>query len=49
MSITAADLVAEAKKQIVEVSVEALAGDLGSAPIIIDVREPDEFAAGQDR
>lgn len=46
MTITAAELVAEAKKNIREVGVETLATRLGQAPIVIDVREPAEFQKG---
>ena len=46
MTKTAAQLVAEAKSTIREVSVESLAEHLGDAPVVIDVREPQEYAHG---
>lgn len=44
MAITASQLVARARERIREIGAETLAGELGKAPIIIDVREPHEFA-----
>ena len=47
MMKTSADIVAAAKASIQEVSVSELANVLGDHhTILIDVREPDEFAAG---
>lgn len=43
--ITAADLVAAARSRIVEVGSADFAASRGQA-ILVDVREPDEFAAG---
>ncbi|NVJ51017.1 MAG: hypothetical protein HWE13_13700 [Gammaproteobacteria bacterium] len=43
---TANDLVAAAKNNITEVSIEALRASLGQNPIVIDVREPGEYANG---
>lgn len=45
MTITAADLVAEARARIREVAPPALEGERGQ-PLLIDVREPAEFASG---
>jgi rhodanese-related sulfurtransferase len=46
MSKSIAELVAEAKAQISEVSCQEVAAALKESPIIIDVREPMEFAGG---
>ncbi|MDR2871802.1 MAG: sulfurtransferase [Xanthomonadaceae bacterium] len=46
MTRTANDLVAEAKTSIAEISVKALTGLDKSALVLIDVREPEEYAAG---
>ncbi len=43
---TAMDLVGEAKKQITEVSVDAADAAVSAADVLIDVREPGEYAAG---
>ncbi|NVJ62503.1 MAG: rhodanese-like domain-containing protein [Gammaproteobacteria bacterium] len=43
---TANDLVAAAKKYIKEIDVKQLHDEISETPIIIDVREPDEFAQG---
>ncbi|KEA64111.1 Rhodanese-like domain [Marinobacterium lacunae] len=43
---TAHDLVAEAKAQITEVSVEEAEQAVQQADVVIDVREPDEYQAG---
>ncbi len=45
MSLTAMDLVAEAKQKISEISVVAAKTKLSETPVL-DVREPAEFAAG---
>jgi len=45
MPITAMDLVAEAKQNITEISVESAKNNLTSM-LILDVREPTEFSAG---
>ena len=45
MSLTAQDLVAAAKKNITEVSIPKAKTLLNDA-VILDVREPDEYAAG---
>ncbi len=46
MSKTPAELVAEARAHITEVSVEALAAEAPGSYVLIDVREPGEFATG---
>jgi rhodanese-related sulfurtransferase len=43
---TANDLVTQAKAKIKEISVEELKQNLNKMPIIIDVREPEEYSAG---
>jgi rhodanese-related sulfurtransferase len=43
---TANELVAQAKAKIKEVTVEELKQSMATMPIIIDVREPEEYAAG---
>jgi len=45
MAITAQELVAAAKQQITEIDIAAAQSQLGSS-LILDVREPAEFAAG---
>lgn len=45
MSITAQDMVANAKQQIREIDTAAAQGQLASS-VILDVREPAEYAAG---
>jgi len=45
MAITAQDLVLAAKQQITEIDIATAQGRLGSS-LILDVREPAEFAAG---
>ncbi len=45
MAITAQDLVAAAKQQITEIDTATAQGQLASS-LILDVREPAEFAAG---
>ncbi|MGR8931076.1 MAG: rhodanese-like domain-containing protein [Gammaproteobacteria bacterium] len=45
MAITAQDLVATAKQQIKEIDTVTAQGQLGSS-LILDVREPAEFASG---
>ncbi|WP_031432974.1 rhodanese-like domain-containing protein [Methylomarinum vadi] len=45
MSVTAMDLVAEAKQKITEITTETAKSKLAGNPIL-DVREPAEFAAG---
>lgn len=44
MSKSPAELVAEARARITEVSVEALASEAPGSYVLIDVREPGEFA-----
>jgi rhodanese-related sulfurtransferase len=44
---TPADLVAEAKTHIQEVTVDEVPGLLGKNALLIDVREPEEFAASR--
>jgi len=46
MSKTPAELVAEARAHIKEVSVDALAAEPRDSYVLIDVREPPEFATG---
>ncbi|MDR1075601.1 MAG: rhodanese-like domain-containing protein [Xanthomonadaceae bacterium] len=46
MSRTAADLVAAARQTIAEISAETLAGEPKNDSILIDVREPGEYAEG---
>lgn len=48
MTITAQQLVADARRQITEISPQAAAAELaaGATPVLIDVREPGEFAVG---
>ncbi|GAB4214925.1 MAG: hypothetical protein Fur007_12040 [Rhodoferax sp.] len=43
---TAHDLVTSAKSQIQEIAVDAAENAIRAADVLIDVREPDEFAAG---
>ena len=45
MALTAMDLVAQAKQQIKEIDIAAAQIQLGSS-LLLDVREPAEFAAG---
>jgi len=45
MTLTAADLVTEARQQIVEITPQAFAA-LPAPPVLIDVREPAEFDTG---
>lgn len=43
---TAQDLVAAAKARITEVGLDGAEGAVRDADVVLDVREPDEFAAG---
>jgi rhodanese-related sulfurtransferase len=45
MAMTAMDLVAEAKRHITEIGIDEAQGALGKS-LIVDVREPGEYAAG---
>lgn len=46
MSKSPAELVAQARSRITEVSVDALASEAAGSYVLIDVREPGEFATG---
>ena len=46
MSVTAMDLVAQAKAQINEIPMSQFAESLSGEPVVIDVREPEEFSKG---
>lgn len=46
MSKSPAELVAEARTRITEISVEALAAETPDGHVLIDVREPAEFTTG---
>lgn len=45
MTLTAMDLVAQAKQNIVEIDIDEAKNTLGTS-LILDVREPSEYAAG---
>lgn len=45
MTLTPMDLVAQAKQQITEINIDEAKGELGTS-LILDVREPAEYAAG---